>query len=199
MDLLIRAAGRFADKQLFWVLHGSDPTMLSDRARDLLATSRNSALLIGQDADSFFLRLLSELKVGAPETIREPLFLAHQNAEQLAQHDTAQIEEAGVINAAIDRHRSEITAMAEALHHHRKKQTATESALAKARELRLAGNSVDALKVLQAAAKRSNSIAIWQELAEVADEIGENSAEREPLEVAVVAWRQVVKLMEKGE
>jgi tetratricopeptide (TPR) repeat protein len=196
MDLLINAAGRFTDKRLFWVLHGSDPAALSDKARDLLVTSRNSALLIGQDADSFFLNLLRELNVGAPETIREPLFLARLHATQLAQHDPAQIADAGAIGAAIDRHRSEIAAMSKALDSHRNKQTATESALAKARELRLAGNRDDALKILQAAAKQSKSIAVWQEVAEVADEIGETSAERTPLESAVAAWRQVIKRME---
>jgi poly-D-alanine transfer protein DltD len=110
-----------------------------------------------------------------------------------------QITDAVTINAAIERHRSEITAMGQALSRHRKDQTATDSALAKARELRLAGNLIDALKVLQAAAKRSKSVAIWQEVAEVADEIGETSVDRNPLEVAVAAWRQVIKLMEKSE
>ena len=197
MDLLINAARHFTDKRLFWVLHGNDPAALSDKARDLLATSRNSALLIGHDADSFFLNLLRELNVGVPEAIREPLFLAHLHATQLAQHDAAQIADAGTINATIERHQSEIVAMAVALDLHRKKQTATELALTKARELRMAGNRLDALRVLQAAAKRSKDIAVWQEVAEVAYEVGETSAEREPLEAAVAAWRQVIKLMEK--
>jgi tetratricopeptide (TPR) repeat protein len=199
MDLLINAARHFTDKRLFWVLHGSDPAALSDRARDLLATSRNSALLIGQDADSFFLHLLRELNVGAPETIREPLFLPQLHAVQLAQHDAAQISEARTIGVTIERHRSEIAAMAEALDRHRKKQTATEAALAKARELRLAGKLVDALKVLQVAAKRSKNIALWREIAGVADEIGGISPERKPLEMAVDACRQVIKLMEKED
>lgn len=84
MDLLINTARRFTDKQLFWLLHGSDPAALSDKARDLLATSRNSALLIGQDANSFFLHLLRELNIGVPETIREPLFLPQLHAAQLS-------------------------------------------------------------------------------------------------------------------
>jgi len=197
MDLLINAARHFTDKRLFWALHGSDPAALSDKARDLLATSRNSALLIGQDADSLFLHLLRELSVGAPETIRDPLFLARLHAKQLAQHDPVQVAEAATIGATIERHRSEIVAMAEALNRHRQKQTATETALAKARELRLAGNHVEALKILRAAAKQSKSIAVWQETAEVADEIAETAADREPLEAAVSAWRQVIKLMEK--
>jgi tetratricopeptide (TPR) repeat protein len=199
MDLLINAARHFTDKRLFWVLHGSDPAALNDKARDLLATSRNSALLIGQDADSFFLNLLRELNVGVPETVREPLFLARLHGTQLAQHDAAQIADAATIGAAIDRHRSEIAAMSKALDDHRNKQTATESALAKARELRLAGNRDDALKILQAAAKQSKSIAVWQEAAEVADEICGISAERTPRESAVAAWRQVIKRMEEEE
>jgi len=199
MDLLINAARRFTDKQLFWILHGSDPAALSDKARDFLATSRNSALLIGHDADSFFLHLLRELNIGAPETIREPLFLAGLHATQLAQHDSAQVADAGTIGTTIERHRSEIAAMAQALDRHRQGQSATEAVLAKARELRLAGNRVDALKVLQAAAKRSKSIAVWQEVAEVAGEIGETSADRVPLEVAVAAWRKVIELMEGAD
>jgi tetratricopeptide (TPR) repeat protein len=197
MDLLINAARHFTDKRLFWILHGNAPAALSDKARDLLATSRNSALLIGRDADTFFVHLLRELNVGSPEAIREPLFLARLHAAQLAQHDSAQIADAGTIGAAIERHRSEITAMAQALDLHRKKQTATESALAKGRELRRAGDRVRALEVLQAAAKRSKSIAVWREVAEVADEIGETSADRRPLQTAVAAWRQVIKLTEK--
>jgi tetratricopeptide (TPR) repeat protein len=197
MDLLINAARHFTDKRLFWVLHGNAPAALSDKARDLLATSRNSALLIGRDADTFFVHLLRELNVGSPEAIREPLFLARLHAAQLAQHDSPQIADAATIDAAIERHRSEITAMAQALDRHRKKQTATESALAKGRELRRAGDRVRALEVLQAAAKRSKSIAVWREVAEVADEIGETSADRRPLQTAVAAWRQVIKLIEK--
>ena len=197
MDLLINAAKHFTDKRLFWVLHGNAPAALSDKARDLLATSRNSALLIGRDADTFFAHLLRELNVGSPEAVREPLFLARIHAAQLAQHDSAQIADAGAIGAAIERHRSEITAMAQALDRHRKKQTATESALAKGRELRRAGDRVRALEVLQVAAKRSKSFAIWREVAEVADEIGEMSADRRPLQTAVAAWRQVIKLIEK--
>jgi hypothetical protein len=196
MDLLNRAAGRFADKQIFWILHGNDPAKLSDNARHLLATSRNSALVVGQDADSFFLRLLRNLGIGAPESIREPLFLASLNASRIATHDSKEVLEGAVIAAEIERHRNEIEAMTLALERHRKTRTQMEEALSKARELRLAGKTTEAMKILQSASKRSKDISVWQELAAAADEVAEMSPDLEPQETAIRAWRRVLKLME---
>ncbi len=162
MDLLIKAGSRFTDKQLFWILHGNDPAKLSENARQLLATSRNSALLIGHDADTFFLRLLRDLSIGSPESIREPLFLPSLHASQLATHDPKDVLDGSIIAAEISRHRSEIEAMKLALDRYRKTRSRIQETLSKARELRLAGKTVEAMTILQSASKHSKDIAIWE-------------------------------------
>jgi hypothetical protein len=129
MELLIKAANRFSDKQLFWIVHGSDPKELSDNARRLLGTSRNAILVLKQDADSFFVRLLKDLGVGAPETMREPLFLADFHASRLAPHDSSAIVEGPTIIDEIARHREEIVALRRALERHRKDRTAADTAI----------------------------------------------------------------------
>jgi tetratricopeptide (TPR) repeat protein len=197
MDLLVRAATRFMDKQLFWLVHGSDPARLSNNAQRLLATSRNAALLVGQDADSFFVRLLKELAIGAPESIREPLFLANLHASELAPHDSVDIAEREVIAAEIERHRDEIEAMKRGLSRHRKNRTAAETAMARARELRLAGKLAEALRILQSATKRSKNAMLWRQLAEVALEYGKDCPDRQPLETAVASWRRVVETTDR--
>ena len=72
MNLLIQAAKVFDDKNLFWVQHSSDPKALSPYAAQFLATTRNGGLLVGQDADVFFLELCKHLGIGAPSAISDP-------------------------------------------------------------------------------------------------------------------------------
>ena len=194
MELLIKAASRFTDKQLYWVVHGSDPGRLSDNARRLLATSRNAAVVLDQDADSFFVRLLKELGVGAPEAMREPLFLADLNAARLAPHDTKDIADGSVIVDEIKRHRDEIDILKTALQHHRKQRTETEKAIVEARERRLAGKLGDAFQILLKASKRSNDLGFWRQFAEVAGDYGKHHPEIEPLKIAITAWRRVLAM-----
>jgi hypothetical protein len=73
MDLLIQAAKVYRDKNLFWVNHSSDPSAITDKVREFLASSRNARLLTGEDADRFFLKLCGELGVGSPRAISQPL------------------------------------------------------------------------------------------------------------------------------
>jgi tetratricopeptide (TPR) repeat protein len=198
IDLLVRAASRFPDKQIFWVSHGSDPKRLSDKGRALLATSRHSALLVGRDADSFFLQLLKELGVGAPESIREPLYLARLHAQNLEIQDSSEIAEHALITAEISRHRSEIELLEKALARHRAGRTHAESAVAQARELKLAGKLVQAFGLLKATSENSDDSAVWQQLGEVALELGKTSPDRAPLEIAVAAWRRVLAATNRG-
>jgi tetratricopeptide (TPR) repeat protein len=191
MELLIKAASRYTDKQLFWVVHGSDPSRISDNARRLLATSRNAAVVVDQDADSFFVRLLKELGVGAPESMREPLFLADLHASHLASHDSKDISDSAIIVDEIKRHRGEIDALRQGLSNYRKRRTTVERAIVQARELRLAGKLADAFGILQKADKRSKDMSLQRQLAEIAYEYGSTSPDRAPLEAAVAAWRRV--------
>ncbi len=196
MDLLIDAAERFPDKRLIWVMHGKDPGRLPEKAAKFLATSRTALLLVDQDADSFFLRLLQALGIGAPQGIREPLMLVDLHASTLAIPTDGNVAESANIVAEVERHRNEITALKKALNRHRKKQTATEAAITTARELRLAGNLSAALKILRSASKRSNDISLWSQIGEVALELSVKSAERNYLETAIAAWRRVLNSSE---
>jgi hypothetical protein len=84
MDLLIREARTFHDKNLFWISHSPDPNTLSPKVREFLATSRNSRLLVGRDADSFFLSLCQAIGIGAPGVIADPLASVERVINQVA-------------------------------------------------------------------------------------------------------------------
>jgi hypothetical protein len=81
MDILIEAARIFRDKNIFWVQYSTKLDDLSPKAVELLGTSQNSGLLIGQDADVFFLELCRELGVGTPTALSDPLKLVRQLIE----------------------------------------------------------------------------------------------------------------------
>ena len=78
MSLLIQAAEVFDDKNLFWIQHSSNPDVLSEFATQFLSTTRNGGLVLGQDADCFFLELCQALGVGAPTAVSDPLKMARQ-------------------------------------------------------------------------------------------------------------------------
>jgi len=196
MDLMTKAARRFPDKRLIWVAHDKDPGRLSDKAKAFLATSRNSRLLVGQDSDSFFLQLLKELEIGSPETIREPLFLASANSTTLAPHDSQSIFEKVNIRQEIERHRSEILAMANALHQYRESRTRAESALVDAREMRLAGKFDDALKILVTVPQEQRSSEIWEEVGRTVLDFTVESSTKSILEAGAEAW---TRLLNTGE
>ncbi|HEY4921183.1 MAG TPA: tetratricopeptide repeat protein [Xanthobacteraceae bacterium] len=197
MDLLINVAEQFPDKRLIWVSHDGDPKRLSAKARQLLATSRNAFALVGQDADSFFLKLLQELKIGAPESVREPLFLANLHATHLATHAPADVADHAMITAEIARHRAEIETMKRALEQHRNARTATETAITQARELRLAGKLAEAIRILEPAAEQRNERPLWRELGEISYNLAEASPDRGPVEKAVKTWRRVLAMTER--
>lgn len=73
MHLLTEAAKTFPDKHIFWCLYSSNPANLSPRAAEFLSHSRNARLIPGQDADLFFHTLLTELRIGAPQALHDPL------------------------------------------------------------------------------------------------------------------------------
>jgi tetratricopeptide (TPR) repeat protein len=73
MDLLIEAARAYPDKNLYWVTYSDDLTRVGDKVRSFLSYSVNSAVVLGQDADHFFIELCTEMGVGAPAAVREPL------------------------------------------------------------------------------------------------------------------------------
>jgi tetratricopeptide (TPR) repeat protein len=192
MDLLIKAAERFPDKRLVWIAYGKDPARISEKAKKLLATSRNSLLLVDQDADSFFVRLLQSLEIGAPETIRNPLFLASSHASTMASHDIVNVAEADAITKEVGRYRDEIGAMEKALQRHRSARNLADNALVQAQELRLAGNLSDALQRLLDVPDNMRDEKIWVAIGDIGLEHGKSSANLQSLEAAANAWRKLI-------
>jgi tetratricopeptide (TPR) repeat protein len=193
MDLLIRAATDAPDKRLMWIAHGNKTSELSEKARRFLATSENSRVLLGQDADSFFVRLLQKLEIGAPEAILDPLFLPHSHAHDLALHDSDDIAERTVIGDTIKRHRDEIGTLRVALEKHRQGRTAIDTALTTARTLRLEGKLSEAFEALQSIPDADRNDDIWRQLAEVALQYGQTCPDSDPLKTAVVAGLRVLE------
>jgi tetratricopeptide (TPR) repeat protein len=85
MKLLNDAASTFGHKHVFWCLYSSDPARLSEQGKQFLSHSRNSRLLIGQDADRFFFDLSQELGVHAPSVFRQPLDFVRSQTEKIFQ------------------------------------------------------------------------------------------------------------------
>jgi hypothetical protein len=194
MSLLIKAAERFSDKRLIWVAHTADPARLSDQARQFLATSQNACLLLDRDADSFFLRLLQSLKIGAPEAVREPLFLAKLHSASLATHDDRNIAERVSIATEIERHRGEIKVMDRALELHRRHLSQAEITLAKAQELRLAGKLRETIELITSIPKELRDQRLLEILGDAAFQHGNALGDQNSLSLAADAWRQILSL-----
>jgi hypothetical protein len=142
MDLLIREAKTFHDKNIFWINHSADPSAISPKVREFLSTSRNSRLLVDRDADGFFLSLCQGLGVGAPRVIAEPL----ASIERIIGNVSAStITDPGI--------RAEVDMARERLERLRPFDTRTPpgdrvaAALAEIREARLAGRFAEAYRL----------------------------------------------------
>jgi hypothetical protein len=200
MELLIKAGQRFADKRLIWIQRSKDPSRISDKAKQFLATSRNSYLLVDQDADSFFLRLLQALEIGAPKATREPLFLANYYAATLATYSSEEITARSDIGAELDRYQREVTTLNTLLDDFRTrtdKSDKNRSAITKARELRLAGKHSDALQVLKSVPEHLRSQEAWEAIGEAAFEHGKTTGDVGILELAATARRKALEWAER--
>lgn len=136
MNLLIDAAKNFDDKKLYWVLYSNNPAHLSDNAAQFLATTRNGGLLVGQDADAFFLELCRELQLGAPTAISDPLKASQRAMEKISRSKIALDD----IRREIDKANQRLAAAQAALN----SNEAADDLPSKIRELRLQGKYQEA-------------------------------------------------------
>jgi len=83
MDVLIDAGKRFPDTRIFWVTRSEDMGQLSEQALELLSTSKYSSVVLGQDADDFFLQLLKNLNCCPPKIIEKPTYLMEHLRDNL--------------------------------------------------------------------------------------------------------------------
>jgi signal transduction histidine kinase len=78
MKLLIEGSNRWPDTRIFWTTFPSDTSEINDNIRTLMNTSRYSSVIIGQDADLFFLELLDLLGMLPPMLIQDPMYIVKE-------------------------------------------------------------------------------------------------------------------------
>ena len=190
MDLLIRAAQGYPDKNLFWVAHSANPAEIGPKVRAFLDTSRNARLLPGQDADRFFLDLCRGLKVGSPGALSRPL----APLERLL----ADVRRSAVSDPDIQREIADAAAMLARLSSAgRGAAEAGDAAAASAiRELRLKGDLAAAYAAAMVALGGRDlaevPVALLDEAGRAALSHGEQDPELEPLGVAERSFRALL-------
>jgi hypothetical protein len=191
MDLLCEAAKTYEDKNLFWVQHSNNPCELSLKARVFLDTSCNGRLMVGQDADAFFLGLCRELKIGTPRAVSDPLASIGRVIAQLSNAPTSH----GDIKAEISEAERRVNVARTCLTRDAEERV---SIVVRLRELRLSGNISDAYRISNEIEFKldellqTNFDLLW-EMATVASEYSEICPEIEPLVRAEVFWRHLAK------
>jgi hypothetical protein len=83
MKLLQYAAENLPRMVIYWVAYEQDYIQLSLTAKNLLETGENKFFVLGQDADQFFQRLMSELGEGQPNWVVDPINVLIQQGEGL--------------------------------------------------------------------------------------------------------------------
>jgi tetratricopeptide (TPR) repeat protein len=145
MDLLVEAGKVYQDKNLFWVTRASRPDDISDKAKEFMASSRNGGLMLGQDADEFFLELCKSLEIGSPRAISDPLATIDRWIIE-AKHSSATHDD---IRAAIDTASARLQRFRECSAQTSALDPLAES-ISKIREARLAGKSEEAFRLAEA-------------------------------------------------
>lgn len=188
MKLLAELAGQIdlSDSVIYWVLHGNDPSSLSPDARKLMQ-GHNKFLILGQDADTFFSKLMEGLNLGAPEWVKNPTGALIQEAGRITPAKNNQD-----INAVISHYKKRL----EDLALYPDNASENVKALDQIHNLRLAGKHEDALVLLRKM-EESHDANIWRMQAESASQIGLHSLEPQWQQESIVAWRKVLELLPK--
>ncbi len=145
MHLLKQAAQVYPDKNIFWVNHAPRPDDIVDNVREFLSTSRNSRLLPGQDADTFFLELCRALQVGSPTAISKPLEVIERSINDASRATISDPDIQAEIDAAI----RQLQRLQES--NTETEPDAIEAVAAKIRETRLAGDHERAYRLAEEA------------------------------------------------
>ncbi len=187
MDLLVEAATAYPDKNLYWVQYSNQMSELSAKAKNFLATSRNGGVLLGRDADVFFLDLCRELKIGAPSIVSRPLGPTTAVIEKLGKSKVDHPD----IRAEIDEATRRIAAANECLD--RASETRADPVV-RLRELRLSGKIAEAYRESLVSVPEDGDLAaidsdlLW-EAATIATAFAERDAEIASPRRAERLWR----------
>ena len=198
MDLLVSSARILPGKHLFWVNHSADPEAISPKVRDFLATSRQSRLVPGQDADRFFLDLSRELGVGAPSAIARPLESLERLIADVSRHSVSDPDIAAEIAAA----KAQLGRLKTLADSSEARDPSAERAT-RIRELRLAGNYADAYRLavecVGSAVPSAEDRPIVEEAALAALHYGRVATERDPLANATRWFRHLLETHNDGD
>lgn len=159
MTLLSRSASLLRDKTIYWLLREDNWNRLSPRAQTFLSLSRNSGVVLGQDADELMRQIMQDLHLGGPEWMLRPIVCLQKEARRIAppQHRDLASE--------LDLY---LKVLEDLLASHREER----GAVAVARRLRLAGDLAGALEWLRPAAWERDDPEIWLTLGATALELG---------------------------
>ena len=184
MDLLVRSVTSLRNKRLYWINHSANPAAISPKVRAFLATSSNSRLVPGQDADGFFLELSQALGVGAPSAIARPLETLARLIADVSRHPVSNPD----IQAEIAAARVRLDRLQELDSGPEARDPVAELAT-RIRELRLAGKNAEAYRLaadsVVSAVPSATDRPIVEEAASAALDYGLVATEPEPLANAV--------------
>ena len=190
MSLLVEAARSFDDKSLYWIQHSNDPKALSDKAKAFLSTTRNGGLMLGQDADVFFLELCKALGVGSPSAVTRPLAAVDAAIGRLRASKIDHSDIAAEVGRAVK--------LVETARHRLEEITLQIDVTSRLRELRLSGRVSDAYRLVQdqdvqpGDLSRTDPDLLW-EMATIVDNYSDISPDIEPITQTELLWGNLSK------
>lgn len=166
MNLLIKSARFLPDKAIYWIQYDDNPERLSPATRQLLSLSRNSGVVVGQDADEFARRMMLELGLGGPEWMLRPVQSLKGEAARIAPPGNRELA------SELQLYVNTLESLLRCLAREEKKRSDTQKAADAARRLRLAGDLQGALDQLRPVARDADDAEIWMMLGLSAFELG---------------------------
>ncbi|PIQ97456.1 MAG: hypothetical protein COV67_04225 [Nitrospinae bacterium CG11_big_fil_rev_8_21_14_0_20_56_8] len=186
MNLLIQATQELQGKTIFWVQYGSNPDRLSENAKKLMRNGgEGSGVLVGQDADDFFMKVMRGLGLGSPSWMKNPVAFLSGRAATIAEPEKQEdiVETVGSYRAKLKKLQTLWN------------QLETEKdPLIQVRELRLQGKIKEAFELLEKKVDELGTWEGWQLLGELAYELGEVAIENGLLEKAKEAYERALTL-----
>lgn len=103
MNALINASKDRPDFPIYWIGYDSSPQNLSPMASTLLEGG-NKFFIHGGASDNFFADLMEELKLGAPDWVRDPIKVLKADSEKMTTTELS-----GKVKTLIDGFRARVS------------------------------------------------------------------------------------------
>jgi tetratricopeptide (TPR) repeat protein len=193
MKLLIEAA-RNLNPVIYWVLRENTDEALSPLAMELLDSTRNGGVILGQDADVFFREIMQGVGLGMPGWMNDPVALLKERASQISKGGNADI------TAEIELYGQRLNALEGYNKQWEDKRSGSERNLDRARRLKLAGKFQEAIGAYREALRsinRNKQPADWamtqNNLGIALARLGERESGTARLEEAVAAFHAALE------